>query len=579
MDDLFSKAGVATPTHFAAGTLSQVEPTLDYIIRQLSADPHLQAGKRRQWITSINSLSKAIGRPPASLPARLTALRHPISRIQTAMHGWAPKTLANHKSNLAAALHHVGQRSIHMSRGAPLLSSWAQLIGRIPPSTSKHVLYGLARYCSALEVPPEDVTNQTICEFFEYRSETSFRECGIARQREVIRAWNSCHAIVEDWPQHRLSEPAPAPISTGPLWEEFQASLRQEVEHYLAGLAKLHRSANGKRRRPCKPSSLQTRRREIVAFARKAVAIGTPIESLTSLDVLIAPALVEQVFDAYRSGQEAPSRYLVELAGKVYSMARTIGMKEEQVLALDNLRYELEQFRSEGLSERNLHVIRAILVTDVWRKVKDLPAVLLQRAKQLLNRNPKKAVSLACVAIQILILTRAPVRVSNLMSIRLGYNLLRPGGPTGRFILKFPEYDVKNRVELPFPLSAATTELLDEFIHLFRSHLGSAHTDDWLFPGRSKNRGTRHASDYIARTLAREVGLRVTAHQFRHAAAAITLKRKPGEFEFVRQLLGHRSSTTTRRFYIALESFSATEAFGKLIEDELDKDGAYEFHA
>jgi integrase len=47
-------------------------------------------------------------------------------------------------------------------------------------------------------------------------------------------------------------------------------------------------------------------------------------------------------------------------------------------------------------------------------------------------------------------------------------------------------------------------------------------------------------------------GLRTTAHQFRHAAAAIFLKDHPGEYETIRQLLGHcrtftLASTRSRR--------------------------------
>ena len=44
-----------------------------------------------------------------------------------------------------------------------------------------------------------------------------------------------------------------------------------------------------KRYRPCSPKTIKTRRAELVAFARKAVRIGIPIERLT---LLAAPKLM-----------------------------------------------------------------------------------------------------------------------------------------------------------------------------------------------------------------------------------------------------------------------------------------------
>jgi integrase len=52
---------------------------------------------------------------------------------------------------------------------------------------------------------------------------------------------------------------------------------------------------------------------------------------------------------------------------------------------------------------------------------------------------------------------------------------------------------------------------------------------------------------------------------FRHAAAYIMLKADPGNYELVRRVLGHRSITTTRNFYIGLETLEATRLFGEMV--------------
>jgi integrase len=54
-------------------------------------------------------------------------------------------------------------------------------------------------------------------------------------------------------------------------------------------------------------------------------------------------------------------------------------------------------------------------------------------------------------------------------------------------------------------------------------------------------------------------------HQFRHAAAAIWLQHKPGDYETVRRILGHRNIQTTINFYCGLETLQANRDFGNLV--------------
>ena len=172
-------------------------------------------------------------------------------------------------------------------------------------------------------------------------------------------------------------------------------------------------------------------------------------------------------------------------------MARCVGnIPEATIEFLNDTRQALEDHRVEGLTEKNLAVVRAVIAGDVWRKVTDLPAEMMDEATRMLNRSPRKAAIHAARAIQILILTRAPVRLGNLMAIRIGTNLIRPGGDDAPFVLTFPGYDVKNRVTLDFPFSPETSALIDRFIQMFRHHLGPRHREDWLFPGEKDHRAS-----------------------------------------------------------------------------------------
>jgi hypothetical protein len=278
---------------------------------------------------------------------------------------------------------------------------------------------------------------------------------------------------------------------------------------------------------------------------------------------------VGAVLESYWGNAEQPSHYTIDLAWKLLSVARSIGMKAEAIAELDEIRHTLEAHRGGKLTETSLEVIRAVLTTDIWKKVCQLPELMMKEAEQLHNRSPKKAAARAALAIQILILTRAPVRVGNLLSIRLDYNLTRPGGPGKPFLLQYPAYDVKNRIELACPFSPAVTAVIERYIRIFRPQL-AGHRSDWLFPADgNRPRSAKEASAAIARRLEKETGLRITAHKFRHASAAIILRKNPGKYEFARQILGHLNVQTTISFYTGLEGFWAAESFGALIEERL----------
>src|SRR5262249_48596770 len=158
-----------------------------------------------------------------------------------------------------------------------------------------------------------------------------------------------------------------------------------------------------------------------------------------------------------------------------------------------------------------------------------------------------------------------PIRLSNLVGIELGQNLIKPGGLNTPYWLVFPDYDVKNRVDLNFRFDQPLTDLIDEYIHDFRPALLRGANASRLFPGEgSKPKHPLLFGKQITERIQKATGLRITPHQFRHAAAAIYLKHHPGDYETVRRLLGHRDIGTTVRFYCGLETMQATQQFGTL---------------
>jgi hypothetical protein len=217
------------------------------------------------------------------------------------------------------------------------------------------------RYCSARRIRPATVDDTVFDEYWGYRTETTARPSNNSARRFMIRAWNACAAAIDCWSLQRLTEP-PLKV-TEPVWDAFPKGLRTDVDDYFAGLAKVHRSLNGKRIQPCGPGTIRTRRAELVAMARMAVRHGVvPIERLTSLAALLHPDVTESILDAYwQKNGEQPTTATIDLK-KVWRMAReTACLDQAAIDRLDDMRIALEQHRREGLTPKNLQLIRQVL--------------------------------------------------------------------------------------------------------------------------------------------------------------------------------------------------------------------------
>jgi integrase-like protein len=549
-----------------------LEPSFADLVATIQTAKDLPEQLRRHWICSARQIAKSLDRPTAVIPARWQAVRNLVAQLHHARIGVTAKTLSNHKSNIRAALRWLGEEQGVPQRGAPLSPEWTRFVADLDRPTRQR-LYNLVRYCSARRIGPSSVNDEIFSEYWRYRGDNTGLATHNTMRRFIARAWNAFAAATIGLPLQRLTEP---PLKTAePAWEKFPAMLRRDIDAYLDGFAKVHRTLSGKRIQPCSASTIRYRRAELVAFCRAAVKLGVPIESLTSLGALLHPNVVELVIDAYwkKNGDE-PKTGTIQLGWKLLRIAQTTGCLDRPALErLDDLRAALEEHRREGMTPKNQQLIRQVLTDGIWNEVVSLPKVLMEQARLVKDQAPIKAAVMAQHAVAIAIETFAPVRLRNLIRIELGQNLIKPGGLTAAYWLIFPNYDVKNRVDLNFKFDQPLTDVIDRYVHEFRPTLLRGSNHNWLFPGENgEPKNDQLFSDQITARIQKTVGLRITVHQFRHAAAAIYLKHHPGDYETVRRVLGHRSITTTIKFYCDLETIAATEQFGKLIRQQIEFD-------
>jgi hypothetical protein len=518
-----------------------LEPTFADAITALTVATDLSARTRRHWCSSLSGIARAFDQPIELIPARYSAIRARMAALHHVPLGWVPKTLANHRSNTKAALLWFAKEKDVLPNGVALSPAWDGLRAQLPDPSTRYRLLPFMRFCSGVHIEPEAVDEAVIDRYMDHRARTTCRASDAASRRILARLWNAQIDGVYGWPQVRLVEP-PVKGTAGPCWEDFPEGLRQDVEAHMAELARVRRNRAGQRIKGCKPATITMRRRELVAAVRMAVRERIRLDSLTSLKALVHPDVAEKILEGYwRQDGEVPKAYTINLGCRFVALAHLIGGFDiGAVRRLEDARFALEQHRDDGMTPKNLALIRLVLTDGVWSRVVNLPVQLMQQARRQ-RHAPVRAAVLAQIAVAVSLLTVAPVRLGNLAGIRLGENLTKPGGPDSAFWLTFTKYDVKNNVPLQFKLDARVTAIINEYVHDFRPALMRGSNADWLFPGESSDHKDKISfSTQIVGRVQKSTGLRITVHQFRHAAGALILKHRPGEYELVRRVLGQR---------------------------------------
>jgi hypothetical protein len=86
-----------------------IEPSFAELIAAIEQTAELSEQRRRHWLCSLRQIAKWLDRPAAVIPARWNSVRISVVQLHHARVGVTAKTLANHKSNVRAALRWFGK--------------------------------------------------------------------------------------------------------------------------------------------------------------------------------------------------------------------------------------------------------------------------------------------------------------------------------------------------------------------------------------------------------------------------------------------------------------------------------------
>lgn len=527
----------------------------------------LPAHARRDMLSALQAVAKVAGRPLDTISTDVPALRGLLEERLPAAHGISPARWRNVRCLLAKSLHEGGATA--PPKRSPLAPEWEDLLHDLPEKPHRIALIPFGRFCSQQGLAPGQVCQATFAEYADHLHKSRL----LFRPREVYlaaaRAWNSARRKAHDWPALRIEIENRRDWYVLP-WSDFPPSLKVEVDRWISNALDPDPLDVGASK-PLRRATAHGRERAIRAFASAIVLSGRVAESLRSMADLIELNAVREGLRWFMSRtSEKRSAYLKNFSLTLLAIARHVVYRNDpdrgkaHIAELQRLCKAVDPGR-RGMTEKNRDLLRSFESDQVFEALLALPERIWHRHAGKLVLKTSELVELQ-VALAVELLIHAPVRLRNLVSIRIDNNLKTVGSRRARRVyLYFPPGEVKNGVETEFELSGATITLLDRYLAVVRPQL-IRDPSPFLFPSpRGGHKIAYILSNQIADLTATELGVRMTAHQFRHVAGHAYLSAVPGGHEVVRRLLGHKNIHTTVEFYAGMEIRAAYKHYDSII--------------
>jgi integrase len=552
-------------------------PTLADALSTVAAWDDLSAVRREGLASALNSVARFIGMGANDIELKPDNLRPKLlARPAAAFY----VDTATYRTNLSALRFVMSRLGLIDPSDTPLMKDWDDLLG-VLDSHSRATLIALARFCSARGITPEQVTAETFSDFVIWLADRTFTVNPRKLAGRARGFWNKCCADLSAWRDSKVASPRQEGQFILPL-ETFTPEFQEAVAEFgrrAASTALDDRDGDddvaddrdpGRDVEPLEPSTIPTRQGHLRWAASAEVASGTAIAEINALGDLVVPLTRAQ--DAlrflYQRNGGKPSHVATKVAEVLLIIARHIARLSQADLQRLARWAKAVTIKYNGMTMKNQIRIREVSDPARDARLLELPEAFLNAARRLRDKDPERAASAAMRGVVIQFLTSIPIRLNNLIGLRLDLHLQRKDPAGSRFSYLFiPAHEMKNDTDLLMPIGTEVADYLAEWCQVFRPILAQPGCP-FLFPGHvaaDRPITPQGMRDAVKQATRDHVGVELSPHQFRHLAAHRYLAIFPGQYEVVRQFLGHRSLTTTVRAYAGMETETSARRFDALV--------------
>jgi integrase len=535
----------------------------------------------QKLLTALATAARVLDptQPKAAAAAHVQMDCHSLSRLlqaPAATFGLSSGRMTSLCSELRAVLRRLDRHEPNR-RGAVLQSTALQACQAALPPHHQLAVVDFLRFLDTEQIPPQAANGGTLGAYQTRCSERTLCADPAARARQVAAAWNWACENVPDWPGQKLTRAGRTDRYSFPL-ETYPLPFQQDVRAYgdrLRGddldyifdediFVEEDDGAAPRFQRPLRSSSIKSRLWFVRCAAGALVSTGVDQQQITSLRHLVYPldrpeAIIR--FFMKRVGNGKSSAMSERIAQTLLLLGRDYcGLKASDVARLATWRDRVTPPAPTGLTEKNLRRLRALIQPRARAMILNFPQELMRRSAAP-HMTPHDAARLAMYAVAMEILLICPMRRKNLAELRLDRHLYRPD-PRGKRLthLMIDAGDVKNSNAIQWPIPPESARLIETFLTQHRPHLAEP-GNPYLFGTADRQRSAQHLGEWLAGAITASIGVEFNVHLARHFAAWNFLRENPGQYEVVRQVLGHRNINVTIAYYVGLEADSAAQHF------------------
>lgn len=552
------------------GPASPAQPNLNDVLLAVKSQKGLPTIHARDLYSSVRRVAFLLGDDPTRIPLDLPTISTQLASVNAMAMGVSAKTLSNLRSGFLTAVKVSGLKPVQRSARTPLSAAWASRRAKL---SGKRALLGLARfarYASVNGIEPEEVNDATIQAFI-----TAVRNGTLHRKpndlhRKIALIWNEV-AQQSGFELQTVEVPSfrhpPQRTDLSLLPDGFV----RDMEDYLAWCAAVDPFATNTRPRALAARTIQLRRDQFHAAVTALVESGVSPTTITCLADLVS---MENVRRILRRRHE-----MVDGRENVFNhdLARTlVQVAREWVKVDDVILAELKRLAGKvptpmpGLTPKNKKALRQFDDPATLRRLRNFPHRLWAQV----TRDPKpdaRTLVRAQAALAVGIPLYMPIRLQNLASLEFDVHLFLAEAPGATSSLELSADEVKNRMPLAFDIPRPVAKMLIEYRNRIAPKIIGKRPDR-LFVNVDGSPKTQWTVAWTIRTYLRRAGIMLSSHQFRHLAAMVMLDARPGDFENPRQLLGHKSLSTTIAAYAGIDTRRAARHHQRLVERALAHD-------